>query len=228
MAPPGFLMKSILKHGLKTPDLPKHLTQPDTFSLESEEYYSQLLLANLDATEAQASHVTFEQVSFRQVTFTGSRLVSSRLSDCRLERCDLSIADWEKLRLKRIEFLGCRLIGAKLIELNAEDVLFKECGAEHANFALAAFKSVRFEKCDLRQASFISADLSGVVFHDCDLSNADFSAAHLTGTDFRTSLINGIRVGVKELRGAIIAPIQAVQVVTLLGLTVQEFDDPAR
>jgi hypothetical protein len=42
------------------------------------------------------------------------------------------------------------------------------------------------------------------------------------GADFRGSVINGLRVGAKELKGAIIDPAQAEQIVSLLGITVKE------
>ncbi|MEN6408382.1 MAG: pentapeptide repeat-containing protein, partial [Anaerolineaceae bacterium] len=60
----------------------------------------------------------------------------------------------------------------------------------------------------------------------CDLTGADFCNAKLKGADFRTALLNGLRVGAQDFAGAIIAPEQALQVVGLLGVEVKEPDDP--
>jgi uncharacterized protein YjbI with pentapeptide repeats len=103
---------------------------------------------------------------------------------------------------------------------------FNDCNAEGANFVTAIFKAARFEKCVLRGSTFEGADLTGVVFHDCDLSGADLRNAKLKDTDFRSSVIDGLKTGVKELQGAIIAPLQAIQVVSLLGILVKENDEP--
>jgi hypothetical protein len=46
--------------------------------------------------------------------------------------------------------------------------------------------------------------------------------SRLAGADFRGSIINGMQVGAPELKGAIIEPGQAVQVVDLLGVVVKE------
>lgn len=59
---------------------------------------------------------------------------------------------------------------------------------------------------------------------DCDLTEANFHLAKLDETDFRTSIIDGLQVGVEEMHGAIIAPHQVLQVVGLLGVKVQDID----
>jgi uncharacterized protein YjbI with pentapeptide repeats len=61
-----------------------------------------------------------------------------------------------------------------------------------------------------------------VSFKDCDLTGVDFLGAELKGADLRGANINGVRVGADELRGAIIDPSQAVQIVALLGVEVRE------
>ena len=81
--------------------------------------------------------------------------------------------------------------------------------------------AVRFEKCDLRNADFQGADLSGVLFVKCNLSDAQFSATTLKGTDLRGSTIENLRVGIKELPGAIVDPFQAAYIAGVLGLVVK-------
>ena len=73
----------------------------------------------------------------------------------------------------------------------------------------------------LRGALFEGADLRVVTFTRCDLTNADLQGANLRGADLRGSLLDGLRVGPKDMQGAIIDPSQAIQVAGLLGLTVK-------
>ena len=207
------------------PKLPKPLAAAQTTEIEEHELYSQLLFDHLDFSGTHAARPAFEQVLFRRSIFLQTHLPDLRLLDCRLEKCDTSAAMWEKAHLRRVEFNGCRMLGAVLIEAALEDILFTECLAEKINFGFAVLKITRFEQCNLRSASFAGADCRGVVFHGCDLSGADFREAKLESADLRTATINGLQVGVKELQGAIIAPEQAVQVAGLLGIRVQEPDD---
>ncbi len=154
--------------------------------------------------------------------FSASRLADARVSDCRFERCELTAAAWEKPRLRRIEWKGCRLTGFNLVEASLEDQLFTDCVIEQASFGLSTFKACRFEACNLRGAAFVGCDLTGAIFDRCDLTNANLSGATLKGTDLSTSKIDGLRAGAAEIKGAIIAPEQAVQVVKLLGVVVKD------
>jgi len=218
-------MKSSLRQGILSPQLPKQLHTKTIEVLDDHAEYIALTISNCDLTSQAATNLLFEQVCFRHVILNQTRLVKMRVVDSRIEACDLSGADWEKARFRRVEFGGCRLWGTKWLEAYLENVLFKDCEGEEAIFASATFKSARFEKCNLREASFQEADLTGVVFYQCDLTNADLGGTRLKGADFRGSLINGMQVGAKELQGAIIDSVQAIQVAGLLGITVKEIDE---
>jgi uncharacterized protein YjbI with pentapeptide repeats len=193
--------------------------------LEDHREYAALSLLGCDFANQIAGDIVFEQVHLRRVAFTRSHLTKIRLSDTRAEVAELSGAVWEKARFRRVEFIGCRLLGIQLLEAQMEDVLFRECNLERAVLARVACKAVRFEKCILHGASLEEADLTGVAFAECDLTDTDVRGAKLHGADFRSSTIDGLRATAREWQGAIIAPAQAVQVVGLLGVTVREDEE---
>lgn len=213
-------MKSPAKQNVQPPQLLKHLPAETIAALEDHGEYSSLGLSGCDLTGQQAGDILFEQVHFRHAAFTRTHLVKIRLADTRAEVSDLSGASWEKARFRRAEFIGCRLLGIQLLDAQLEDVVFKDCNLEGAVFVSTTFKAVRFEKCSLRGAAFEEVDLTGAVFYQCDLSNASLRGAKLHGADLRGSSINGLQAAAKELQGAIIDPTQAIQVVSLLGITV--------
>ncbi len=214
------------KSPLYPPRLPKRLEKASLDTLSDGGQYAQALLVKDQAAGAKASEILFDQVSLRQVVLTQSHFAGLRIFDSRLEGCELSGVQWEASRFRRVELRGCRLLGADLSQASFEDVLFYDCKGERAIFLSAAFKAVRFEKCDFREASFEGADLTGAIFAECNLRKADLRGAKLAGADLRTSIIDGMQVGIKELQGAIIDPLQAVQVVSLLGLVVKENETP--
>ena len=180
-----------------------------------------LAFTNTDWSSQEADDVYFEAVHFKRAILNGARLPALQVVDSRFEGCDLTGTECEKAHLNRVEFIGSRIAGAKLLNASIANVLFKDCSGEFAMFWESAFQAVRFENCSLSEASFLGADLSGVVFDRCDLRNANLQGTTLVGTDFRSSKIEGLRVGSKELQGAIISPDQAVHVVSLLGITVK-------
>lgn len=186
--------------------------------------YSKLVLERCDLSDQAAEELLFDQVHCKRVGLSRTQLGHMQWLDVRCDVCDLTAAEWQKPHLTRVEFVGCRLMGLRLLDAELQDVQFKECAAEYALFWPAVFKGARFERCQLREASFQGADLSGVVFQDCDLRQADFQGAKMVGTDLRGSQLEGMRVGLAELQGAIIAPTQAVHLASLLGIVVKAED----
>ena len=206
--------------GIEPPRLP---SKPDAGGssleqLDDLDSYTGLLLSGCDLSEQTAEDVTFEATLFKHVALGRTRLPALQLHDVRLDACDLAEADWEKPLLNRVEVLGCRMVGWRASEGSLRNVLIKGCSAIGAQFWGTSFKQVRFENCILRDADFQRADLSGVVFDKCDLSNAKLSDAKLAGADLRGSKIEGVRLGLKELQGAIVDMEQAIAIARMLGV----------
>lgn len=208
--------------GIHPPQLPTQHTPLGVEQVREQATLAQIMVVDGDLSAQETEDLLVEQVHFKRVRLPNTHFPLAQLSDVRFDTCDLAAAEWEKAHLNRVEYLGCRMIGAKLIDGKIEHTLFGDCNMELALFWNASFASVRFERCVLRNASFEGANLAGVAFRGCDLSQADLRGARLVGTDFRGSAIEGLRVGIKELQGAIIDPTQAVHLANLLGMTVRE------
>jgi uncharacterized protein YjbI with pentapeptide repeats len=211
---------------VQPPRLPKPMPATEPEPLTDHAHIFQSTLTGMDYNNLNVSGLIFEQVRARKVQLLRSRLPGFRVVDSILETCETSGSEWEKAFFRRVTFQGCRLMGTQMLEGIFEDVEFINCLAESLSMVSAKFKNCRFSKCVLRKASFDGADAAKVIFDDCDLTEADFHLAKLKGTDFRTSQIGGLRVGVEEMQGAIIAPHQVLQVVGLLGVKVQDIDHP--
>jgi uncharacterized protein YjbI with pentapeptide repeats len=215
-------MKTSSPQAIQQPRIPKQLPVRPLAALEDDGEYALFELSGCNLADTKASQPVFEQMLFHRVVLGPSRHKKPRFVDCRLETSDLSRIEWEGARFRRVEFIGCRMIGSHLMDSEMEDVTLKECNLERAIFLSAGFKAVRFIHCVLREASFEKADLSGVVFDDCDLTDADLRQSKLNRTDFRGSMLGGIQVGTQELKGAIVESAQAIQMAGLIGLIVRE------
>lgn len=174
-----------------------------------------------DLSDIEVTGLLLDQIRFTRVLLSRGHLSAPEVIDARLEACDLAGAEWEKARLTRVELVGCRLTGARMIDATVDDLVATESNLEMGIFWNARFRGVRFERCLLRGASFEGADLAGAIFRGCDLTGADFRNTKLEGTDFRGSSIVGLRIGASEIRGTIIDPMQAVDLVHLLGVRVE-------
>ncbi|HYP18731.1 MAG TPA: pentapeptide repeat-containing protein [Chloroflexia bacterium] len=214
----------------KQPRLPKPPDisgDPETVGLpgdrvQSHERYEYVSVPQTDLGGQEAGYARFESSTFSRVDMHDTRFTGLKLIDVRLDSCDMANANWGQCELQRVELLGCRMLGYGAVEGRLQDVLFKECKARFALFHSATLKWTRFEKCDLTEADFHGADLSGVVFAGCDLTGCDMKDAKLAGTDVRGSIVDGLRVGLEELQGAIVDAAQAVTFLRLLGVTIKE------
>ena len=208
--------------GIQPPDLPRRAVPDDLPApLADNGAYVDLVLSNADFAGQTADNVLFDRVHFKRPLFSAAQLQSAELVDVRFDSSDLSRVEWEKPRFKRVELVGSRIMGLKLLDASVEETVFKDCNAEFALFWSSTFSAVRFENCILRAASFVGSNLNGVAFDKCDLRDAGFQGASLVGADLSGAQIEGLKIGAKELQGAVIDPGQAVHVVSVLGITVK-------
>jgi uncharacterized protein YjbI with pentapeptide repeats len=175
----------------------------------------------LNLSSQKADRISFEEVLLSQVNMTNTQLEAIRWEDARLNECDLMTANWYKAGMYRVVLVGCRMTGFLASEAHFQDVLFKDCQMNLAQFRFATFKAVHFEHCDLSEADLLEANLSHVVMTDCNLQNAELSGSKLGGVDLSTCNLNGARVGIHELYGATIDLKQALALVEATGIKVK-------
>lgn len=208
---------------LSSPDLPPQ-AELAGFSgqrLSATEPYRGLLFAALDLSGSPTPGLSLTEVLFIKTVARNVGWRDLRLRDVRFSACDLANVDWLGTQAYRLEICDSRLTGANLSESKLTDVRFVGCKMDAAAFLHTAFIRVRFENCDLRGANFEAADLTGVVFSHCNLNAVRLAGARMKQTDFRSSDLQNIDAAAADFRGAIIAPAQAIEVVTLAGVTVQ-------
>lgn len=209
--------------GVQPPRLPAQLAvAPAQDLLGDHASFTRCVLEDCRFDDQAAEDLLLEQVLGRRVSFGQTQLALAQLLDVRLDACDLAGSEWSKPHARRVEWIGCRLIGVRLVEAQIEDLLVRKCNADLARLWSSTCRRVCFDQCTLREASFEGSDLSGAIFRRCDLSKADFRGTKLSRADFRGSTIAGMQVGVKELQGAIVDSAQAIQIAGLLGITVAE------
>lgn len=201
------------------PTMPAERSEDDT--LVSSGRMSERLWVGAQFGQQQAEDLMLEYIQSRQSSFQDCELPMLQCTDSRFEGDDFANVSLDKAYLRRVALVGCRMIGSVITDGDLEDVLFQRCRLDLARQWNTRYVSVRFEHCSLREASFDGSNLAGVTFYKCDLSAADFRNTRLRGADFRGSIIDGIKITSQELTGAIIDPLQAVQLVELLGVVVR-------
>ncbi len=170
---------------------------------------------------------TFTRCIFRRCRFARAELGQSSFIDSVFEGCDFSNAGLEESLWRRCELTDCRMVGARFGASRFRQVRLKNCTAEFAGFDRASFQSVRFEACKFGEAWLRSCKCKEVEAAGCSFFKTNFYQTPLAGLDFTTSEIGGWTLSetAPELRGAIVSPIQAVELAERLGLIVKTTED---
>jgi len=176
--------------------------------------HGSLEAASIDGLVLRTGHL-------RNVNLGGAVLERLELTDVCLTDCDMANVEFRQASMHRVQFVRCRLTGARLPETTTQDLLFRRCIGNLSQFRYARLPSCRFENCDLQEADFQGADLAGAVFSECDLRNVEMSQASLNGTDLTSSTIDGLRANPESLQGLIIEPHQAPHVAVLFGVEIR-------
>jgi uncharacterized protein YjbI with pentapeptide repeats len=207
--------------------LPRNLPPIQALSapLCDDDSYSSVRFVKLDLSAQRVEHLLFESAQFEHTSLSQTSFLAPRFTNVHFEECDLANAAWERATIHRAEFFDSKWVGLKLPEAHLRDVFVRNCRGQYLHCRFATLKSVTFQDCDLSDADFQGSDLTGVRFIHCNLTNAEFSQTKLSGADFRGSQIDHIKVGPHELPGAIVDPVQAAYLASLLGLVVKSEQD---
>ena len=190
--------------------------------LDKEETVSDLLFNKGKEEGINKSYKSFKNCTFQNQIFSECKFHSSQLTDVRFENCDLSNISFAESSLYRVEFIFCKLLGTNFSETTLNHILLHECNAGYINLAMSKMNQVRFAHCLFRNGSFNDCRFSSVAFESCDFVESDISHAPNPGKDRRTTRNSRITLNTSDLKGAIITSLQAMDLLPLLGVIIED------
>ena len=174
--------------------------------------------ARLWDTHARRSHAPQSRCRL-----TGAGLRRASFTDCLFRQCDLSGAQWYdgsllRCRWEGVKALGCNLAGACIRDLDCTGSRLDALRLDGA-----ALECVRFADTSLTGANLAGLRWKHLALEEADLSGACVTGTRLRGLDLRLCRLTGLTAGesLRELRGAIVDPIQAAELARLLGLEIR-------
>ena len=178
----------------------------------------------LELADVVADGTVFENVAFRSCTFERVNLSNCTFTDvlfsgCRFVRCDLG-RSW----LNRVDFRSCSAPGLSFLKGRLTGVSLVDSQLAYADLSETTVDQLVASETKLSEASFHATKLRHLALDRCDLSRATFFRTSLSGVDLSTCDISGLRVSsdLRELRGAVIDPDQAAELMGLLGIKIKE------
>lgn len=166
-------------------------------------------------------------VELEQCSLVNANLAKASLYDCTLVGCDLTGANLSEAYLARTRLVSCKLTGAVLTKAILRSTRLIDCQCRYLNASEAKLEGALLQGCDLRESFLNEVRLQKRSrLEQCSLVRADLFRTALKGVDLSTCDIAGITVSDTraEMRGALISAEQAVDVATMLGVRIVDFE----
>lgn len=176
--------------------------------------------------DVDAGMSRFNECAFSSVTFTAGRLRRTRFDTVWLQGIRTVGTDLAETSWLDTECLSGLLAGTQLHGAQMRRAVFHNCKFDSVNLRAAKLRDVSFANCLLRDVDFAGAALTNVAFPGTTLDRVDFTKAALARVDLREANALGISAGVESLGGAIVTPLQLIDLAPAmaqhLGMTVKD------
>lgn len=180
-------------------------------------------------SDEQAENKSFFKNEIRQSVFENCRLEScdfesAAFFDVEFIECSLRNSDFRGAYFERCRFTSCKCAGAAFAEAVVKETAFRQCDLRYALWDRARLTAVTCDTCDWSEASLSELRLKKWRVEQCRFIKNNFFKTPLAGVDFSSCELSGLTVSSPpvELRGAVVAPEQAAELVGLLGVRVKK------
>ncbi|GAA5050286.1 pentapeptide repeat-containing protein [Nocardia callitridis] len=143
-------------------------------------------------------HTRFVDVWQRGVRWIGTELADTSWQDTEAVDGAMSGVDLGGATLRRVRFVGCKF--------------------DSVNFRSARLREVTFTECVLRDCDFGGARVHRTSFPQSEVGGMSLHGAELNNVDFRGAARLDIAEGIEAMRGAIVSPMQLMELAPALAL----------
>ena len=185
-------------------------------------YFDDENMKNLIINGIEVSGCVFINCRFRDCLFEGVTF-----SNCYFKNCDFSFVNMNNGTFSCCEIVESKLTGLNLAFGILSNVLIRTSDCRLVNFSQAKILVTKFVSCNMTGAAVDNSRMKDSEFVMCDLTEMNISGTALDGMDLRGSRLDKIIFNGGELQGAIIDSAQAIGLVRLLGVKVEDNGSPA-
>lgn len=153
---------------------------------------------------------------------SGNEFDGADLTDTRFVNCDFSNTTFSKASMHRVEFINCKMTGVNFDESVMKHIKFQESLLNFSGIHESKLENVSFEETRFVTADFFNVKFKNIEFEKCDLTESRFIDTSLSGVDISASYFESMSIKREDLEGCIVSSLQAVQMVTLMGLVVKD------
>ena len=203
----------------ETPRISEYLTP--VYEWPDEDELDCSLFEDLDLPNEDMHGREFNGCILRRCRLNNADLRRASFVDVVFDHCDLSGVRMEDVVCQRVRFDNCRMTGADMISAVLRNTVIASGKADYLNLSGAKLDHVLMDHLNMQEAALEGCTLRQVEIKDCDLTRTTIAQTPMKGVDLRSDVLDGIIVGIGDLRGMIVTAEQAADLARLLGLVIR-------
>lgn len=173
--------------------------------------------------EGEIINDEYVNIDFYKSTFKGINILETNFEkvsfvNCEFENCNFSNANFENVSFIRTKFKNCKFTGTVFLKSRFDNVEYTDSNLCYSNFSLGTINGLTYKDSVMRNMYFEENKHKNLVITNCDLTSASFFKTKLKDVDLSSDIISGLIIGFDDIRGALIDPLQATDLVGLLGV----------
>ena len=180
---------------------------------------------NKKFVEKLEKEIKIEDAEFDCCHFIGIdfKLIKSEkliIWDCIFESCDLSNFIFNKISLKRCEFINCKLMGTVFDECFLESILFDKVNGRYININGSKIRNIKVKNSDFSEGRLMDNNTKNIEVEEVIFNSCDFIKTNLNDVDFSNCNIEGINIDLQSLKGMRVNSYQASCLASILGIKI--------
>lgn len=199
------------------------MLENDIYSaIDGEETIAEKEYTNEEIVDIKMNRIEFDGVVFSKCRFVNCDFTGSSFLNVTFLNCDLSNCRFQDCYFRDTKLNECKGDGSNFSQSSLHRVIIESGSFHYSNFTNTLSDNFCMYNVDFCDSAFQEMKIKKIIFHTVNLSRCDFFKTKLKGVDLSTCTLEGITVSdtFKELQGAKINPIQAMDIVQLLGLKI--------
>ena len=202
-------------------------------NVKEKELKEEIIFSNkneLDICDAKFSNQIldnkeYENIEFRNAIFNNCKISSKfnkfYFTSVVFDNCDLSNTTFYECNFHNVIFINCKLVGTIFDNVVISDSKIESSNLSYTNFYKVNMRNVIIYESEFYDSTFNESKFTKLSQDRNVYKKVQFIETLLSGIDFSTSSIEGLTVGMKEIKGGIFNEFQAVELAKLLGIVIK-------
>lgn len=212
------------------PQLSNDRLQIDDFSAYAQNFMSEETpICEIESCEQRIESGDFFRLEtrkslFKNCVFHNCSFENACFIDVIFENCDLSNSSFRDAYFERCLFVSCKCTGLDMSDSVVKQTSFELSNFQYSNFNKAKMTDVLFSGIDFTEASMSEAKLNRFETTKSKFVRNNFFKTLLAAVDFTDNVLVAptVSMPLAELKGAVINPSQAVDLIGLWGVIVRQ------